>query len=94
MRNPLNVASYFDVLRVCLKYALRIRWNRAAQMESWRLDGIGKHLLASTTRFNGDNVRLDLSVDRAPAEPLGDGFRRDIGCFAEPRGIAGLDLVP
>ena len=33
---------------------------------------------------------LDLAVDRAPAEPLGDGFRSDIGCFTQPRGIAGL----
>ena len=47
-----------------------------------------------SSAFNGDYVRLDLAVDSAPAEPPGDGFRRDIGCFAEPRGIAGLDLVP
>jgi hypothetical protein len=44
--------------------------------------------------FNGDDVCLDFTVDSTPPEPLGDGFRGDIGCFAEPRGIAGLYLVP
>ena len=53
-----------------------------------------RNAFTSTASFNGDNVRLDPAVDSAPAKSLGDRFRRDIGCFAEPRGIAGLDLVP
>jgi hypothetical protein len=51
-------------------------------------------MLASTASFNGDNVRLDLAIDRAAAEPIGDGFRGNIGRFAKALGIAGLDLVP
>src|SRR5688500_18849332 len=43
--------------------------------------------------FNGDDMRLDLAVDSAPPEPLGDCLLRDVGCFAKPRGIAGLDLI-
>jgi hypothetical protein len=41
----------------------------------------------------GDNVRLDLGVHSPPPEPLGDRFGRDIGGFAEQRGVARLDLV-
>ena len=48
----------------------------------------------SAVSFNSDNVCLDLAVDGAPAEALGNGFRRDVGCFAEPGGIARLDLAP
>ena len=44
--------------------------------------------------FDGDNVCLDLAVDRPPPEALGDSFRDDVGCFAKPRGVARLDLVP
>jgi hypothetical protein len=44
--------------------------------------------------FDGDNVCLDLAVHIASPEPLGDRFRRDVGCFAEPRDVARLDLVP
>lgn len=44
--------------------------------------------------LDGDHVRLDLAVDRAASEPLRDRFRRSVGRFAEPRGIARLDLVP
>src|SRR5258706_2727546 len=43
--------------------------------------------------FDGNNVRLDLAVDRAPPEPLADSLRRDVGRFAKPRGIAGFDLT-
>jgi hypothetical protein len=43
--------------------------------------------------FDGDNVRLDLAVDRAPPEPLGDSLRRNVGGFTEPGGTAGLDLI-
>lgn len=48
---------------------------------------------ASLSAFNADNVCLDPAVDSAPPEPLGDSLRRDVGCFAKPRGIAGLDLI-
>ena len=44
--------------------------------------------------FDGDNVCLDLAVHSLAPKPLGDRFRRDVGCFAEPRGVARLDLVP
>ena len=43
--------------------------------------------------FDGDNVRLNLAVYSPPPEPLGDSFRRKVGCFAEARGVARLDLV-
>lgn len=45
---------------------------------------------ASRVSFNGDNMCLDLAVHSTPPEPPGDRFR----CFAEPRGITGLDLIP
>jgi hypothetical protein len=32
--------------------------------------------------FNGDDMRLDLGVDRAPPELFGDCLLRDVGCFA------------
>jgi hypothetical protein len=50
--------------------------------------------MLSVASFNGDDVRLDLAVDSISPEALGNGLRRSIGCFAEPRGIARLDLVP
>jgi len=43
VRHPLQVASYFTVLRVCLEYAFRIGRDRVAQMEPRRVDGIWKH---------------------------------------------------
>src|SRR3954470_519404 len=43
VRNPLKVASYFNVLRVGLKYPLGVRRYRAAQTEPYRLNGIWKH---------------------------------------------------
>ena len=42
---------------------------------------------------DGDNVRLDLGVHGPPPESLGDRFGRDVGGFAEQRGVARLDLV-
>jgi len=39
-------------------------------------------------------MRLYLAVHGSRPEPPGDSFRRDVGGFAEPRGIARLDLVP
>src|SRR6266849_4663332 len=44
--------------------------------------------------FGGDNVRLDLAVHSPPPETLGDRLRRGVGCFAESRIVARLDLVP
>jgi hypothetical protein len=38
-------------------------------------------------------VCLYFAVDSAAPEPLGDRFCGDVGCFAKPRGIAGLDLI-
>ena len=43
--------------------------------------------------FDADNVRLDLSIDLAPSESLGNGLRRQVGRFAEPRLVLRLDLV-
>src|SRR5207237_1054515 len=43
--------------------------------------------------FDSDDVRLNLAVDRTRSEPLGDSFGCDVGCFAEPRFVARLDLV-
>jgi hypothetical protein len=43
--------------------------------------------------LNGDNVSLDLGVHSPPPKPLGDRFSRDVGGFAEQRGVARLDLV-
>jgi hypothetical protein len=37
---------------------------------------------ASTIRFDGDDVGLNLAVDRAQTESIRDGGRRDIGGFA------------
>jgi hypothetical protein len=37
---------------------------------------------------------LDLSIYRHAPEPLGDSVGSDVGCFAKPRGILCLDLVP
>jgi len=44
--------------------------------------------------FYTDYVCLDLSIYRHAPEPLGDSFGSDVGCFAKPRGILCLDLVP
>ena len=44
--------------------------------------------------FDGDNVPLDFAVYDPRPEPLGDSVRGKVGCFAEPRGVARLDLVP
>jgi hypothetical protein len=48
----------------------------------------------SPSVLNGDDVCLDLAVDRASAEPLGDSLRRDVGCFGKSRAIACLDFIP
>ncbi len=53
----------------------------------------GAESITPQSSFIGDNVCLDLAVDSAPPEPLADSLRRDVGCFAKPRGIAGLDLI-
>src|SRR5262249_63317 len=52
-----------------------------------------RYLPPQVSSFNGDNVCLDLAVHSTPPEPLADSLRRDVGCFAKPRGIAGLDLI-
>ena len=44
--------------------------------------------------LDDDNVGLNLAVHIPSSVPLGDRFRRDVGCLAESRGVAGLDLVP
>ena len=64
-------------------------------MEPWRLDGIGKHRLAPQRPASMVTMCAWIfpSTGPRPNRPLGDGFRRDIRCFAESRGIAGLDLV-
>jgi hypothetical protein len=36
-------------------------------------------LNARLSVFDGDNVRLYLAIHGPPPEPLGDGFRRDVG---------------
>jgi hypothetical protein len=38
-------------------------------------------------------VCLHLAVHIAATEPPADCFRRDIGCFREPRRVARLDFV-
>ena len=58
-------------------------------------DGRERNTLGSRLSvFDGDNVRLNLAVYCPSPEPLGDGFRRDVGCFVEPRGVTRLDLIP
>lgn len=37
--------------------------------------------------FDGDNACLALAVYRPPPEPLGDSFRRKVGCFAGKIGV-------
>ena len=47
----------------------------------------------SLSAFDGDNVCLDLAVDSSSPEPFGNSLRRDVGRFAKPGRIAGLDLI-
>ena len=47
----------------------------------------------SLLAFNSDYVRLNLAVNRAPPESLGDGLCGGVGRFAKPRSIAGLDFI-
>lgn len=47
----------------------------------------------SPSAFDGDNVRLDLAVDSSSPEPSGDSLRRNVGRFAKPGRIEGLDLI-
>src|SRR6266576_2814910 len=44
--------------------------------------------------LDNDYVCLDFAVYSPASEPLGDRFSSDVGCFAKPRGIPCLDLVP
>jgi hypothetical protein len=43
--------------------------------------------------IDADNVCLNLAVYRSASKALGDRFRHKVGCFAEPRRIARLDLA-
>ena len=43
--------------------------------------------------LDGDNVCLDLAIYISSPEPLRDRFGRDVGCVAEPRSVASLDLI-
>jgi hypothetical protein len=45
------------------------------------------------SRFDSDDVRLNLAAHRARPEAPGDGLGGDVGRFAEPRFVARLDLV-
>src|SRR4029077_18795163 len=44
--------------------------------------------------FDGNDVRLDLAVHSPPPETLGNRRCCAVGCFAETRSAARLDLVP
>jgi hypothetical protein len=73
------------------------RESRAGEERSWPCSSglFGRDTRKSPRSvFKGDNVRLDLAVYSSPPEPPGDGFRRNVGGFAKPRGVARLDLVP
>ena len=67
---------------------------RAASGASPCNRGLARNTLDSRPSvFDGDNVCLNLAVYSPPPEPLTDSFRRKVSCFAEPRGVACLDLV-
>lgn len=62
----------------------------------WKSEGRGipdRDTSRSGSALNGDYVCLNLAVHRTRPEPLGNRFRCDVGCFAEPRLVTRLDLV-
>src|SRR5215471_4864407 len=94
-RMPSNNSFKRHNFSMSLEEAPNVPHYRRALLLRIRVHSVVRALSLSPqlSSFNGDNVCLDLAVHSTPPEPLADSLRRDVGCFAKPRGIAGLDLI-